>query len=264
MRPYVELATAEFRRYATYRLAILAGIVTQSIFGLLRAGVLMAAIVGAGGSLAGYDQRSAATYVWLGQALLGVIPMFAWQELAQRVRTGDIAVDLARPVDLQLAWWAGDLGRAAVGLMTRSWPIMLLGALIMPLALPASWWALPLGVISLLLGLAVNFLCRYGMNLISLWTLDIRGFMIFYMLVMNLLSGFYVPVHIFPDWLRVIAQASPFPAMFQSPIDVLSGRVTGVVAGQVLGVQMVWVLVLVAVTRLIWWRGSRRLVVQGG
>ena len=35
-------------------------------------------------------------------------------ELMERIRTGDIAIDLYRPADLQLWWLAADLGRAAV------------------------------------------------------------------------------------------------------------------------------------------------------
>ena len=66
MRTYLLLAAAEFRRYSTYRLAIFAGVVTQSVFGFIRVSVLFAAIAAAGGTLAGYDQRTASTYVWLG------------------------------------------------------------------------------------------------------------------------------------------------------------------------------------------------------
>jgi ABC-2 type transport system permease protein len=101
-------------------------------------------------------------------------------------------------------------------------------------------------------------------NLISFWTLDVRGYLNLYTLVLGLFSGFYLPVHIFPDWLLAIAYASPFPSMFQSPIDVLSGRVIGLEALQVLGVQTAWLVGLVLLTRVVLWRGAQRLVVQGG
>ena len=65
------------------------------------------------------------------------------------------------------------------------------------------------------------------MNLIAFWTLDIRGFIGLYLVVVAPFSGLYVPVHLFPDWLRTIAYATPFPSLLQLPIDVLSGRVLG-------------------------------------
>nr|WP_239579552.1 ABC-2 family transporter protein [Microlunatus panaciterrae] len=245
-------------------MAIAAGIFTNTIFGFIRAGVLFAAIAAAGGSINGYDPQQASTYVWLGQALLAPVAMYGWTEVSDRVRTGQIAIDLARPVDLQLSYWARDLGRAAFALPTRGLPPLLLGALIIGIALPPSWTAYPLGLVSLVLGISISFLCRYGMNLISFWTLDIQGYLNAYVLVLGLLSGFYVPVHIFPDWLRQAAYASPFPSMFQAPIDVLSGRASGVEAFPVLGVQLLWLVLLVVLTRLMLWRAAKRLVVQGG
>ena len=49
VRTYLVLAAAEFRRFSTYRLAILAGVTTQSVFGFIRVGILFAAISSAGG-----------------------------------------------------------------------------------------------------------------------------------------------------------------------------------------------------------------------
>ena len=67
-------------------------------------------------SSAGTTSPQALTYVWLGQALLMTCAMMGGgfeDELIERIRTGDIAIDLYRPADLQLWWLAGDLGRAA-------------------------------------------------------------------------------------------------------------------------------------------------------
>jgi ABC-2 type transport system permease protein len=261
---YLALARSEFARYSTYRMAIVAGVFTNSVFGFIRVGVLIAAISSAGGPVEGYGVKEASTYVWLGQALMAPIVMYGWTEIADRVKNGEIAVDLARPVDLQLSWWARDLGRAAFTLPARGFPPLLVGALVVGIAFPASWTAYPLGVVSLVLAVSISFTLRFLLNLIAFWTLDIRGFMGLYVVLLGLLSGFYVPVHMFPDWLRTLAFASPFPAMFQSTIDVLSGRVLGVAALEVLAVQGIWLLGLVVLARVVWGRAARRLVVQGG
>lgn len=264
MRTYLQLAAAGFRRYSTYRMAIAAGVVTQSVFGFIRVSVMFAAVAAAGGELAGYDQQQASTYVWLGQALLAPVALFGWTELADRIKTGDIAVDLARPVDVQLSWWAADLGRALFQLLTRGLAPLLIGALTIGLALPTSWTAYPMGVVSVLLAVSLSFIVRFGVNLIAFWTVDIRGFIGLYLVVVAPFSGLYVPVHLFPDWLRTIAYATPFPSLLQFPIDVLSGRVLGTEALLVVAMQLGWLVLLVAATRLLMTRAARRLVVQGG
>ncbi|HEU5486817.1 MAG TPA: ABC-2 family transporter protein [Microlunatus sp.] len=264
MRTYYQLAAAGFRRYSTYRMAIAAGVVTQSVFGFIRVSVMFAAVAAAGGELAGYDQQQASTYVWLGQALLAPIAIFGWTELADRIRTGDIAIDLARPVDVQLSWWAADLGRATFQLLTRGLAPLIIGAVTIGIALPASWTAYPLGLVSLVLAVSLSFLVRFGTNLIGFWTLDVRGIIALYFVIAGPFSGLYVPVHLFPEWLKVIAYLTPFPAMFQVPIDVLSGRVLGLAALEVVAMQVGWLVVLVLGTRWLQGRASRRLEVQGG
>lgn len=261
---YWLLAATEFRRFSTYRLAILAGVVTQSVFGFIRVSVLFAAISAAGGTLVGYDQRSAATYVWLGQALLAPVALFGWMEVADRVSSGEIAVDFARPVDTQLAWWARDLGRACFQLLSRGLPPLLIGALTIGLALPQSWTAYPLGLLSLVLAVSISFTVRFLVNLIAFWTFDVRGFVGLYIVLAGPLCGLFVPVHLFPEWLQIMAYATPFPSMLQSPIDVLSGYVLDLAALAVVGAQLAWLVALVGLARLVQWRAAHRLVVQGG
>lgn len=264
MRRYLELARAEFRRYSTYRLAIVAGIFTNVIFGLIRGSIFTGALVGAGGSIAGYDEKLALSYVWIGQALIAPIGLFVRRDVATRVKTGDIAVDLARPLDFQLSWWARDLGRFVLGIPTRGIPTLLIGMLLVGIARPGDWTCYPLGLVSLLLGTSINFLCMYLVNLIAFWTTDVQGYLNLYGLVLNVLSGFFVPVHLFPGWLLAVAEYSPFPSVFQTPVDIFSGRTVGMDAVALIGVQAGWLVAVVLVGRLLLWAGSRRLVVQGG
>src|SRR6266508_5392361 len=46
----------------------------------------------------GYDASDVVTYVWLTQGMLTAVQVFGWTELALRIRSGDVATDLARPV----------------------------------------------------------------------------------------------------------------------------------------------------------------------
>jgi ABC-2 type transport system permease protein len=264
LRAYVELAKAEFRRYSSYRLAVLAGVFTNSVFGFIRVSMLSSAILTAGGNLADYSTKEVSTYVWLGQAFFAPVALVMWTEVADRVKTGEIAVDLSRPVDLQLGWWLRDLGRAAFVLPARGLPPLLVGAATVGLALPASWTAVPLGVLSLAVGISISFALRFMINLIAFWTVDVRGFVGLYFVLIGPLCGLFVPVHMFPAGLRAVLNATPFPSMFQAPIDVMSGRVLGADALRVIEVQLLWLVVLLLLGRVVMWRATRRLVVQGG
>lgn len=264
MRPYLAFVAAGFARYSAYRAASLAGAFTNTVFGVVKASITIAAIAAAGGSLAGYDARQGATYAWLVQGLLATVALFGWNDLALRIRTGDVAVDLARPVDLQLSWLASDLGRAAFMLLPRGLPPVLVGLLFFDVALPGPAATYLLALVSLTLAVVVSFACRFAVNLAAFWLLDVRGAITLYVVTSNVLSGLLVPVNWFPPWLATLARATPFPSMLQAPVDVLSGRVTGAATIATLATQAFWVVVTLGVGRVVLIGATRKLVVQGG
>ena len=264
MSAYPALAAAGFRRFSTYRAATAAGALTNSVFGAIKAAVLVGTVSAAGGAVAGYDATQAATFAWVTQALLAPVNVFAGDEVAQRVRTGDIAVDLARPVDPQLAAWAGDLGRAAFMFLPRGVPPLVLGIVLTGLALPSDPRSYLLGFVSVVLGVSISFSARWLVSLTAFWLTEIRGILMLYTVVATVLTGLAIPVRWFPDRLRTLAHATPFPSMLQSPIDVLTGTAAGGAALELVAVQLVWLAGLVLAGRVLLAVGARRLVVQGG
>jgi ABC-2 type transport system permease protein len=262
---YWQLTRAGFRKQANYRLAMLAGLTTNVVFGFIRAAILFAAVAAAGGELSGYDQDGISAYVWLSQGLLGAVELgFAPSEIGDRIKNGDIAIDFTRPVDVQATYLAADLGRAAYTFIPRGLPSVLVGALTVGLTMPGTALPYLLGVVSIVLAVTVSFLCRYAVNVLGFWLVETRGVRSLYGVTATFLAGLYVPVHIFPGWLSALAHATPFPSILQSPIDVLSGRVAGWDSVQLLVIQAFWVLVIGALGRVLTTAGRRKLEVQGG
>jgi len=264
-RAVAALTAAGFRRYARYRGAMIGGAVTNSVFGLLRASIMAAAIGSAGGRLAGYTEATGVTYAWVTQAVIAPLELFAWTELADRVRTGDIAVDYARPVDLQLQYGAADLGRAGAVALPRALPPFLVGAVTFGLTMPSTALPYVAGAVSMLLALGISFGCRYLVNLLTFWLVEVRGVVSLYVAASNVLCGLIVPVHWFPGPLAAVAAATPFPSMVQTPVDLLTGRVVGAPeTARLLAVQLAWCLGVLAAGQLVQRLGARTLVVQGG
>ncbi len=258
------LARAGFRRYSTYRLATLAGILTNSVFGLIRGSIMLAAVAAAGGTVAGYSSAQASSFVWWGQGLIACVGLFGWTEVSDRVRSGDIAVDFARPLDPQVAYLGADLGRAALQLLTRGVPTVAIGALLFGIAPPRSAGVAALAVVSVVLAVVISFGCRYAVNLAAFWLLENRGPQLVYIVVSGLLAGLYVPVAWFPPWLATLAACTPFPSMLQTPIDLLGGRAGPAEAVRLLAVQLAWAGGALLLGQALTQRGRRVLEVQGG
>lgn len=262
VRMYAALAAAGFRRHATYRQATIAGASTNIVFGFLRCYALLAVAAGAGGVAAGYDAPKLATYVWTSQGMLAVVYIWGWPDFAERVRSGDIVADLLRPVDPVSYLLAVDVGRAGFALLTRFVSPVVVGALLFDLYAPRHPATYPLFVVSLALAVLVCFACRHVVYCSVYWLMDIRGPHLVWTLVSSFLAGLYLPLWLLPEPLPVLlVYGTPFPAMVQTPIDVLTERGP---AGPAIARQVAWAVVALLAARLVQRRAERRLVVQGG
>lgn len=266
MRLYAVVAASGFRRHATYRVATAAGVFTNTVFGFILAYTYIA-LWDERPQLGGYDLSQALTYVWLGQALLMTCALMGGgfeDELIERIRTGDIAIDLYRPADLQLWWLAGDLGRAAFHLLGRGIVPMVLGSLAFDLVMPASpltWLAFLLAVT---LGVVVSFAVRFLVALSAFWLMDGAGVMQICWLSALFFSGMLLPLNLFPGVLGEVARALPWSSLLQIPADVFLGRHTGWDLLGAYAFQAGWALALLAAGRLLQSVATRRVVVQGG
>jgi len=262
VRLYLEAARRSFQRHLAYRSATLSGLFTNSVFGVLLASVFIALYRSrGGGSVAGFNQAEALTYIWIGQAMIMVIYMWSWWEVAVAIQSGDVVGDLLKPLDYFAFWLSRDLGRAGCHVLTRFVPTLLIGALLYDLALPGTpltWLAFGA---SLILAVVVSFAFRFLLNLTAFWLTDIRGVGGLALVATTFLSGFLVPIPFFPSWLRALADFLPFRAIIMLPIEILLGHGSALAA---LGLQAGWALVLCLACEGAMALAVRKVVVQGG
>ncbi len=260
----MRLVAAGFRRGTAYPLAALGGLVANATFGLLKVGILFATVDAAGGSVGGYDVGAMSAYVWLSQGLLGSVNLFGRTDVGERIKSGDIAVDFVRPLDVQAASIALEVGSRLFALLPRGLPSVVIGALVVGMAMPMTPLPYVLGALSVLLGITLSCTTVYLVAVSRFWLVEGRGLEILYMVASGFLAGLFVPVPLFPGWLRAVAAATPFPSMLQHPVDVLSGRVDLAASVGLVGVQLGWLALTVVTGALLTRAGRTKLEVQGG
>ena len=262
MRLYVEVARRTYARTSTYRRATVAGVFTNTVFGFLLAYVLTA-VYAERATVGSFDVTDAVTFTFVAQGLLMPLGLFSATEIADRIKTGDVIVDLQRPFDHQ-AWWAAvEYGKAGFYLLFRGIPPFLAGALVFDLRLPPPGTFLAfLGSVGLAIG--ISFAWRYLLQLTAFWLLDVRGPNQLGILTAHFLCGAYVPIVFFPGWLELLCRVLPFAWMLQVPIEVWLGEHQGFELLAVYAAQAAWLLALVGIGRLVLGRAVHRVVVQGG
>ena len=260
---FLRIVKLAILQQTTYRTSLIAGLVTNFVFGLFRAAVVVALYNGQP-EVNGMTLTEAITFIAVGQAMIAFLFTFGTYDLMTTVYSGAIGADLVRPVGLFSLWLARDLGKAAVNLVVRGFVLLLVFNLFYPILTPVS----PAGWLTTCLALALSWLACYSwrflVNLTSFWTPDARGIARAAYTASQFFCGFILPLRLYPAWFSAFCQLTPFPAMFNNSVEVYLGLVSGPDLWRTLLLQAVWFLVLTLACGLVLRAGLRRLVIQGG
>jgi ABC-2 type transport system permease protein len=264
MRAYWAIVSARFRMSLQYRSAALAGIVTQLFWGLISV-MVFTAFYHSTTRPQPMALHEVIDYIWLGQALLLVLPMFYDNaEIAEMVRTGTLAYELLRPVDLYGFWYTRVIGTRVASVLLRAIPQFLLAGLFLGLEPPHSASAAAAWLAATVLAVVLSCAMVMVSWVSTLWHLAGDGVMQLLPVLIFICSGAIVPLPFFPDWAQGILNWLPFRGLWDLPFRLYTGHIPAAQAPRLLLQQTLWIVALVLFGRWLLRRGTRRLVVQGG
>ncbi len=264
VRPYLQFARLAFQRRAAYRLANWTGVAVNVFFLLVHAQVLLAFFRARPGAL-GWTPNEAVLYFTASEALLMVVGTFAdyRYNLSERIRTGEVVTDLARPVTLFWRDVAERYGTALYYLIARFPPVYLTGVVLWGVTPPLRFETF-LFPVSLVLAVGVSAGLWYVVCASAYFRNTANGELTALVFANTLLGGMVVPLDFYPEGLRAVADALPFRATLYTPVALLSGKLSGTALVFGLLHQVAWLGILSAASLAIESRGLRRLSTQGG
>lgn len=218
-------------------------------------------------SIGAITLREMVTYVIVSRTISVFVSLFAgysplWR-IGEKIRTGEIAMDLTRPVSLRSNLFFETLGNNLFEVVFGALPMLLAGALVFGLDVPAPAYLL-LFALATLNGLMVYFLLSYIVGLIAFWYLTVWHLERFLNDLILVFSGTLIPLWFFPPFLVTISEWLPFRLIYFTPISIYLEKHSLPEAGMLILQQLVWLALLLLVERVMWKRGVRKLVVQGG
>lgn len=263
MRAYRAIISARFRVLLQYRAAAAAGFGTQLFWGLIRM-MIFAAFYRSTTAAQPMTYPEVVTYIWLGQAMLAMLPWNADRDIMAMIRSGNVAYELLRPLDLYGLWYCRALAWRTAPTVLRAVPMFIVAGLFLGLQAPpslasgAAWVASMFA--ALLLGCAITNLVSISM----FWTVSGQGISLLIPAAVTILSGMIIPLPLFPDWAQGVLSFLPFRGLVDVPFRLYAGHIAPEQVLAVLAHQLAWTVALVALGRGLLARGVRRLVVQGG
>lgn len=259
---YLHVVRLRFLAALAYRFEVVARLGTNAVLMVAAVFLWRTAFRGAGAA-AGVGERQMVTYAVVSVLLSSLFAQEVQQTLHERIRRGDIAIDLIRPVKPLAFWFAADLGAAASSLLLQGPPLLALAMAFEPFG-PADASAGVLFLASTGLSFVILWLLAALSGLAAFWTLDLGNLGYLKDALVRLLSGSVVPIWFFPEWFQSVSQYLPFVHTYQLPLAIFIGRTHGPEAVEGMLVQGVWIAILGGVVAGVWSRGRRRVLIQGG
>lgn len=261
MKPYLTYFRKSFKQSTAYRTSVWLQIVAAIVSVLVQVSVWKS-LIGAS-SFNGITLSDMMTYVII-NAIMLAFTLKPVNDVDTRLRTGDISIDLLRPIQYPLLVLADQLGRAAFRLVFVAIPVVVVSATMFDFSFPSSG----VNAVSFPLMLVFSLLISYGIGyliaLLSFWFLTTFHFSWAIGGLITLFSGSFLPLWFFPDRWEMVARLLPFQFLGFVPAAVWLGQIRGeeLVRTAILG--FVWTAVLLLTAHVLWNKATRQLVVQGG
>ncbi len=262
LSPYLAFARKSFLGRSAYRFDHFMGILS-TVLRIFIFWEIYRALYGGRAEVDGITITMVATNFILSLGLESVFYVNDYY-LPSRIQNGSIATELLLPVNIHGRMLADNLGHALFQLLFHFGPAVAFSVLFIRIAAPAELSMAFLFLLSAFLGYGVLWTVSFVAQMLSFWLINVWSVMTIKNVFVNVLSGSMIPLWFMPDWMRGVIRFTPFSSIYFTPVQIYLGQLslTEILCG--FGVQVFWILALFLAGMLLWKKGQKKLVVQGG
>jgi ABC-2 type transport system permease protein len=263
VRLYWAFARVGFINTLAFRLRYYTGIVTYFIYVSVYY-FIWKAIYAHSTSIEGFDFAHLLNYIGVGWIIRSFYFNNIDQDLAYQVMEGRLAMDLIKPVNIQMMYVARAAGESVFRLALLTVPTGVVLFLVYPLRRPPS-----LGDAGAFLGsVALSFLIvaaiNFAVGTFALRLQSILGLLRAKFFLLELFSGLLLPMTFFPHVVQKILAVMPFQYISYVPMLIYLGKLHGGGLARAIAIQVFWVAVLLAIGDGLWRWSTRKVIIQGG
>ena len=262
LKPYLAFVKKNFLYRSAYRFNHFIGIVNT----LLRIFIFWCIYDALYGSRTEVDGITMAMVTTNFVLSIGMDAMFSIDDyyLSGRISNGSIANELLLPISFKGRMLFENLGNSMFQLVFHFVPALIVAALTVGFLPPVSLPMFLLFLISTILGYGVLWTISFAMQMFAFWLINVWSMVTIKNVFINVLSGSMIPLWFMPEWLKPVLDVLPFSSIYFTPVQIYLGQLTYGEIAYKCGIQGFWIVVIWLFGNLLWSRGKKKLVVQGG
>lgn len=263
---YFSFTKGTFKALSTYKANLFMGLIGQLIIISVTYFLWIAIYKSSKESIMqGFTLEEMLTYVMITLIIGTVTSNDISQEISFEVRDGSISMNLIKPINYRLRTLFIGFG----------YFLFFFLSLFLPGALLVSIYALSKGIflspislffflISIVLGTLINIYYSYIFGLLSFKFYNIWGISQVARAIIMLVSGAMIPLTFFPEIIQRIFNLLPFSSIIYTPAMIYLNKLSYGEIGKALLMQIIWVIILIILSKFTWNRVINKLSIQGG
>jgi ABC-type uncharacterized transport system permease subunit len=203
-------------------------------------------------------------YLVLATALSSFFEVYLVWQIGRNIQSGKIILDIIKPMEFQIYTFFYVSGNYVVAFIATFLPTFILVYFLTGGAI-AIGTNLVFFIVSIIMGLIINFCIDFFVATICLFTQSTWGINIMKEVIILFVSGATIPIAFFPEPLKTIVGYLPFQAIYNTPLLFLVDEsLTMDKSIKMLLVQLFWVFFVILASRLFWKKSIKIMTVNGG
>lgn len=263
LAPYLAFAKKSFLNRSAYRFDHLMGIL-NTLLKIFIFWCIYRALYGERTEVDGITMAMVTTNFVLSIGLDSLFHVNNDFYLPNRIGNGSIATELLLPISFRGRMLFENLGNTLFQLVFHFIPTVVVCILtvgVLPAAGPGRFL---LFLVSAILGYGVLWNLSFLLQTFSFWLINMWSLITIKNVFLNVLSGSMIPLWFMPDWMTPVMNLLPFSSIYFTPVQIYLGQLTMREILIKFFVQLVWIAILYVGGNLLWEKGKKKLVVQGG
>ncbi len=263
LRTFLFIVRNVFRQHLQYRANVFYTLI-HVLFYLFAKVAIWTALYAGKETVAGTTLEEMITYIIVVQ-LVGIFSsVYVSGQVEERVRSGDVAIDLLKPIDLRLLFVFQNFAGSIYSLTINAVPMLAVALVFFRVDPPASPVHLAYFIASLFGAYLVSAMIEFAKSAVVFWSLRPNTFAWVFTGFAGAFGGGAVPLWFFPPALMALARALPFHLIQFVPAAIYLGKIPVAELPFAILRQAAWVVGLGLLQAALWRRGIRRITVYGG
>ena len=217
------------------------------------------------GELNGYSSNDIVTFFVVSGLFSGMILSGGGFELSGLIKRGGLSQMLLRPYNISLHLYWKNLSGAGHGFINQS--ILLL--IVVPFFKDYLTWELSLVssiflVAYMIVATVISFQVWILFGKLAFWMEQSTAVMYSFAVILNFLSGMFMPLDFFPKWSISFLEIFPFSAFTYIPAKIYMNHLSPSRVIVLLMVHVGWIGILAVINSIVWKKGVKKYTAVGG